>query len=73
MNFKRAVRILVREDGFTFMDTITDRFIEKGLMLPENIKEIGLWSQIGGGRVFKDRNLAFSVRRYCIKSLVCQG
>ncbi|MBW2369662.1 MAG: DUF3303 family protein [Deltaproteobacteria bacterium] len=33
-------------------DATIKRFVEKGLMLPEGVKEIGLWSQITGGRIF---------------------
>jgi len=33
-------------------NTIIDRFVEKGLMLPEGVKEIGLWTEITGGRVY---------------------
>ncbi len=33
-------------------DAIMGRFIEKGSMLPEGVKEVGMWSSIGGSRVF---------------------
>ncbi len=33
-------------------DNAIERFVEKGLMLPESVKEICLWTQITGGRVF---------------------
>jgi len=33
-------------------DAMSERFNEKGLMLPEGVKEIGLWSQVTGARTF---------------------
>ena len=31
---------------------IFSKFVEKGPMMPDGVKEIGMWSAISGGRVF---------------------
>lgn len=33
-------------------DKLIDKFIKKGLMMPEGIKVVGMWKSIGGGRGF---------------------
>ena len=47
-------------------DTIFNKFIEKGAMLPEGVKEVGMWSSIGGGRVFSvyETNDAAALAKY---------